>query len=57
MHNICTIVILGAKYEIYMVQNKSSPIDVQKSILIYIPPQIYESIGNKKLHRLSEADF
>ena len=51
MHNICKI---GAKYERWPT---SSNDDGQKSIFIYIPPQIYESIGAKKLHRLSLADF
>ena len=53
-------IILGAKYERWYTYYKTdprSPIDVQKSILIYIPPQIYESIGNKKLHCPSFADF
>ena len=51
MHNICKI---GAKYERWPT---SSNDDGQKTIFIYIPPQIYESIGNKKLHLVSLADF
>ena len=54
MHNICNT---WCKVGKMVLQNGSSKIDVQKSILIYIPPQIYESIGHKKLHRLSFADF
>ena len=54
MHNICNT---WCKVRKMVLQNGSSPIDVQKSILIYIPPQIYESIGNKKLHCPSLADF
>ena len=56
MHNICNTWCKVRKM-VLVLQNGSSPIDVQKSILIYIPPQIYESIGHKKLHRLSFADF
>ena len=54
MHNSCKI---GAKYERWPTTKRILKDDGQNSIFIYIPPQIYESIGNKKLHRLSLADF
>ena len=47
-------VIIGAKYEIWHHKMEEA---AQISIFIYIPPQINESIGHKKLHLVNLADF